>query len=153
MKIEDHIPETRWQLFVEPEDRQVTGLRKKLSDFNIAKARSDQGFGLGIFANDLQQQLVAGIYGWIWGACLEVDYLWVHEALRGRGYGKKLIDELEKEAIDRGCQIAILDTYSFQAPSFYELLGYECFGVVDGYGPGYQKHFFKKELRQEINTT
>ncbi len=151
MNKEDRVPDTKWQLFVEPENQQVAALRKKLSDFNITKARADQGFGLGIFVHDTKGHLIAGIYGWIWGACLEIDYLWVHENLRGMGYGKKLMIDLEKKALSRGCQLAILDTYSFQAPAFYELLGYECFGLIDGYGPGYQKHFFKKELRAEIS--
>jgi ribosomal protein S18 acetylase RimI-like enzyme len=152
MKKEDRFPEPKWHLFVEPEDQQVAALRKKLSDFNIAKARTDQGFGLAILTNDLQKQLVGGIYGWVWGSCLEIDYLWVNENLRGMGYGKKLVTELERVAMARGCRIATLDTYNFQAPAFYESLGYVCFGVIDGYGPGYQKHFYKKELREEINT-
>lgn len=151
MKIESRIPEPKWQLFVEPEDQQVAALSKKLSDFNIAKARADQGFGLAIFANDLQDQLVGGIYGWLWGSCLEIDYLWVHENLQGMGYGQKLVTELEQEARARGCRTATLETYSFQAPAFYESLGYECFGVINGYGTGYQKHFFRKELKEEMN--
>ena len=153
MKKEDRVPDAKWQLFVEPKDQQVAALRKQLSDFNIAKARADRGFGLAIFVHDMKEDLVAGIYGWIWGACLEVDYLWVHENLRGMGYGNKLMTDLENEAMARGCQTAILDTYSFQAPAFYESLGYECFGIIDGYGPGYQKYFFRKELREENDIT
>jgi hypothetical protein len=42
--------------------------------------------------------------------------------------------------------VAILDTYSFQAPGFYQRLGYEVFGVIHGYPRGYQKWFLKKRL-------
>jgi GNAT superfamily N-acetyltransferase len=153
MNKDDRISETKWQLFVEPGNQQVAALRKKLSDFNITTARVEQGFGLAIFVHDARELLVAGIYGWIWGACLEIDYLWVHKNLRGQGFGHKLMADLEKEALARGCQRAILNTYSFQAPAFYESLGYECFGIIDGYGPGYQKHFFRKELGKTNDTT
>ena len=62
------------------------------------------------------------------------------------GYGRRLLQTLEQEARAQQCHLAILDTYSFQAPDFYQRLGYEVFGVIDGYPRGYQKVFLKKRL-------
>ena len=51
----------------------------------------------------------------------------------------------EARARDRGCHSAWLDTFSFQAPGFYQKLGYEEFGHLD-YRPGHQRHFLKNRL-------
>jgi len=39
-----------------------------------------------------------------------------------------------------------LETYSFQARSFYERLGYEVFGTLDGCPRGHDKFFLRKAL-------
>jgi len=46
---------------------------------------------------------------------------------------------MEHAAKERGCTAAYLTTFSFQARPFYESLGYEVFGILDDYPPGYQK--------------
>lgn len=43
----------------------------------------------------------------------------------------------------------MLETFSFQAPEFYRKLGYQAFGVIDGYADGHQKIFMQKELVQK----
>jgi ribosomal protein S18 acetylase RimI-like enzyme len=77
---------------------------------------------------------------------VEITSLWVHPSLRRNGYGSRLLQTLEQEARSQQCHSALLDTYSFQAPEFYQRLGYEVFGVIDGYPRGYQKVFLKKRL-------
>ena len=101
---------------------------------------------MAIILKDERDQIRAGIYGQLWGQCLDVDYLWVHADLRGQGYGQKLLLELEIEAARRGCTQVFLDTYSFQAPDFYQKLGYEIWGVKDGYPNQHRKYFLKKRL-------
>jgi hypothetical protein len=46
----------------------------------------------------------------------------------------------EMEAKARECTRATLDTYSFQAPSFYERLGYKIVAAVEDFPAG-QKHY------------
>jgi len=55
--------------------------------------------------------------------------------------------KFEEATKTRGGHVAALNTYSFQTPGFYENLGYEAFGTIDGYGHGHHKHFFRKDLR------
>jgi GNAT superfamily N-acetyltransferase len=99
---------------------------------------------LAIFMRD-EAQIVAGLAGETYCGWLFVKYLWVSEGLRGRGVGWELMDRAEALAIERGCHSAWLDTFSFQARSFYEKLGYEEFGRLE-YPPDHQRHFLRKRL-------
>jgi hypothetical protein len=53
---------------------------------------------------------------------------------------------MEDAAQRRGCRAAWLDTFSFQAPGFYQALGYRAFGELAGYPPGHTRHFLWKPL-------
>ena len=68
-----------------------------------------------------------------------MDLLWVREDLRGRGYGKRLLQAAE--AVKRGCRHALLDTMSFQAPLFYERQGYVLYGVLDDFPGEHQRRY------------
>jgi ribosomal protein S18 acetylase RimI-like enzyme len=70
----------------------------------------------------------------------------VDESLRGQGWGKQLLERFENEAIARDCHAAWVDTYGFQAPGFYEKLGYREFGRLDNFPPGSARLFFWKPL-------
>jgi hypothetical protein len=52
----------------------------------------------------------------------------------------------EDEARRRGAKHAYLDTFSFQAPDFYEQHGYQVFGTLDDFPAGHQRYFMTKEL-------
>jgi GNAT superfamily N-acetyltransferase len=86
---------------------------------------------------------VWGQINWNW---LHVGLFWVAEALRGSGYGRRLLAAIEQVARERGCRYAHLDTFSYQARPFYETLGYEVFGQLDDYPPGHKRFFMKKVL-------
>jgi GNAT superfamily N-acetyltransferase len=86
--------------------------------------------------------LLAEVYfGWMF-----VAILWVDGAHRGGGWGRGLLERAEAEAIARGCHGVWLDTFSFQAPGFYQKLGYEVFGTLDDYPPGHTRYFLRKRL-------
>jgi GNAT superfamily N-acetyltransferase len=72
--------------------------------------------------------------------------MWLPEAVRGRGYGHHLLTLAEDEARRRGARHAHLDTFSFQAPGFYEEHGYRVFGTLDDFPAGHQRYFMTKEL-------
>jgi GNAT superfamily N-acetyltransferase len=55
---------------------------------------------------------------------LSIHALWVAESLRGLGVGTDILEAAENASIKSGCRAAILDTFSFQAPAFYEKRGY-----------------------------
>src|SRR5262249_24557101 len=99
-----------------------------------------------IFVRDDLGTITAGIYGWTWGACCEIRYLWVQESLRAQGLGSRLLATAEQEAIRRGCRHVVLDTHSFQAPAFYRKLGYDVVAVVPDYPRGHQRIHLRKLL-------
>ena len=86
---------------------------------------------------------LVGFVAWRW---LSVDLLWVDEPFRGQGYGRALLEQAEEVARAAGCVGAKLDTYEFQARPFYERLGYEVYGVLDGYPADTRTYLMKKAL-------
>ena len=52
----------------------------------------------------------------------------------------------EATAIERGCRLIYLDTFTFQAPEFYYGLGYEIACQLDGFPDGGSKFILRKTL-------
>ena len=100
---------------------------------------------------DENGQIVAGfvaeMYCW---KVIYVDMVWVDETCRHQGLGTKLIRELERIALEEGCTLIHLDTFDFQAKDFYIKLGYEVFGVLDGFPGNHCRYFLKKQLKPVI---
>lgn len=80
-------------------------------------------------------------FGWMYVRALSVA---AH--LRGQGYGRALMEAAEAEAAARGCHAVWLDTFSYQAPDFYQRLGYVEFGRLNDFPPGQMRIFFQKRL-------
>jgi GNAT superfamily N-acetyltransferase len=90
------------------------------------------------------------VTGGLWGASvvgwLYVDLLVVPEGFRGQGLGTELLQQAETIARKRGCIGMWLHTATFQAPGFYEKLGFERFGTVPDYPHGHASLFYLKRL-------
>lgn len=98
-------------------------------------------------ARDASGTVVGGILGhtrWRW---LYIAKLWVDESARGQGLGARLMEAAEELARSRGCTDVSLDTFDFQARPFYEKLGYELFGTLEGYPPGSRQYYLRKRLK------
>jgi GNAT superfamily N-acetyltransferase len=121
-------------------------LAGRIGEFNAAATGVRDGGGVSCVVRDAEGAVVAGLFGWTWGGCLEVESLWVREDRRGRGYGTRLLAAAEAEARARGCTQAVLATHSFQAPGFYGKMGYEVVGVVEDYPVGHRKLHLRKRL-------
>lgn len=91
-------------------------------------------------------EVMGGAIGLIWGGVLYISFLWVDEAVRGKGAGTRLMDAAEGCARERGCHMVALDTHSFQAQPFYEKRGYEVVATIDDYPKGHKKIYLKKVL-------
>ena len=101
---------------------------------------------LAIFLRDERDAILGGAYGHVRGGWLDLSVLWVAEPLRGRGYGKKLLEAAEDEARSQGCGAVFLSTFSFQARPFYEKNGYEAVADLPDYPAGHTYHILKKAL-------
>ena len=100
---------------------------------------------LAIFVRDAGR-VVAGISGWTWGDCCELQSLWVEPGLRGRGLATRLIAAAETEAAARGCSQTVHFTYAFQARALYERNGYELVGRVEDFPSGTHVLWYRKHL-------
>jgi len=116
-----------------------------LRDFNAAVIGPAHQRAVRIFLRE-DDKIAGGLLGEIRWRWMYVAKLWVAESLRGKGYGRKLITAAESQAREEGCIGIYLDTFEYQARPFYEKLGFELFGTLDGYPPGYRQFHLAKRL-------
>ncbi|MHB1206960.1 MAG: GNAT family N-acetyltransferase [Rhodospirillaceae bacterium] len=118
-----------------------------LADYNVGKIG---GFHAEPVAVLLRHPVCGEIVGGLWGIVvadwLFVELLFVPEDCRTRGLGSSLMKQAEVIAVKRGCVGIRLDTYTFQAPGFYEKLGYQAFGRLDNHPRGHQRIYYSKTL-------
>ena len=132
---------------VENPDRSVWSvIAQGLREFNTQKAGEDHAKELCIVLYSPDQQIVGGVIAEIYWDWLFINVMWVKEELRGNGFGEKLLKSAEEEASKLGAKHAFLDTFTFQAPGFYEKNGYSAFGKLEDFPPGHQRVFYKKDL-------
>lgn len=117
-----------------------------LVEYNSSQAGPSQNRPLAVLVRDDQGAVIGGLWGHTGYDWLFTQLLVVPAALRGRGVGTDIMQLAEREAAQRGCHGAWLDTFEFQARGFYERLGYECFGELPNYPKGYARFFMKKAL-------
>ena len=129
----------------EPAAADLDAVEAGLTAFNTRHIGVADASPMAVFARR-DGVVVGGATGrtqWEW---LFVKYLWVSDEVRGEGLGAHLLGKAEAAARERGCVAVWLDTFSFQAPRFYERLGYRQFGLLDDFPPGRARHFFWKPL-------
>jgi GNAT superfamily N-acetyltransferase len=100
-----------------------------------------------IIARDEDEVVQAGIRFVLAFEWLFVNWLWVADRYRKHGVGSQLMAGAEAAAREQGCRGAYLDTFTFQAPKFYERLGYREFGRLNDFPPGHARIWFSKALR------
>ncbi len=121
-------------------------LEDELYAYNVEHTGYDDGELLTIWVKNTANEIVAGCHGWTWGGSGYIRDLWVHKDLRGQGYGSKLLQAAEQEVIARGCHHVVLESYSFQAPDFYQKHGYEVFAVLEDHPRGHRNYYLRKRL-------
>ena len=124
----------------------VRFLEDRLYEFNRAATGIDDGRALGVFLRDESGNVLAAAAGHTWGGTCELRQVWVAEARRGAGLGRRVLAAAEAEAIHRGCAQLVLATHSFQAPDLYRKFGYEIVSEVPEYPRGHSYLVLRKLL-------
>lgn len=100
-----------------------------------------------ISVRDSRRRLLGGLILESYWRESYIELLWLSARARRAGYGSRLIEAAEREARRRGSRLIHLNTFSFQAPRFYEKQGYRQFGKMAGSPQGASRYFYVKRLR------
>ena len=82
---------------------------------NIAVTGRSEWFPVAFYLKDKRGEVLGDVLGNIWAGGIHIGTLAVTMAMRGRGFGKQLMEQAELYAVEHGCTIAFLETFSFQA--------------------------------------
>ena len=128
------------------ESERVQELGYLIRAYNRSKREASTSEPLNIFVEDEDGNLMGGLVAETFGYWLEIEYLYVGEALRGQGLGSHILQRAEEEARDRKCKYSFVDTFNFQAPKFYEKHGYKEVFALKNYPYTGERYYYTKEL-------
>ena len=131
---------------LELNEAQLETLEEQLSAFDEHHItyKMDGSIQIGI---EEDGKIVAGLDACVTAfKILYVSTVFVEEAYRRKGYGKRLMEEMEKRARGMGVNLIRLDTFNWQGKEFYEALGYEVVGSYENPVDGYAEFFFIKRI-------
>jgi ribosomal protein S18 acetylase RimI-like enzyme len=127
-----------------PTDADRRAILAPLDAFNKTKAGNENYEPIAVVLRDETGNIVGGIWAQLYFDWAFIELLFVPESLRGGDFGSKLIREAEEIIRAKGAVGVWLDTFSFQAPGFYERQGYERFGTLENYPKGMTRFFYRK---------
>ncbi|GJD71912.1 GNAT family N-acetyltransferase [Methylobacterium goesingense] len=104
---------------------------------------------LAVTVRDEGGAVVGGLWGRTGYGMLFVELLALGPA-RGQGLGRRVMALAEDAARRRGLAGIWLDTWTFQAPAFYERLGFSECGRITDYPPGHDRIFYVKRLTGQV---
>lgn len=135
-----------WTVEDSPHPADVAFLDSRIDAFNMAATGRADGRGFAVLRRDPHGRIVGGATGYAWAGIGHLDVMWLDEGLRARGLGRELLALAEAEMGRRGASAVYVESYTFQAPGFYERMGYERIGFVDGLPPGHGHVLLRKLL-------
>ncbi len=121
-------------------------LAQQLYEFNALVTGCSDAAYLAATIQNANGEIIAGAAGHTWHRTCFLGHVWVAETQRSTGIGTRLLNAVEIEAKQRGCENVILSTHSFQAPLFYEKLGYRKQADVHDHPVGHKNIWFSKRL-------
>jgi len=142
---------TTHRIFVEhnPSQEKRDFLGKSLLEFDAQKVGSMNIRVFGAFLRDPEGKISAGGLGttmWNW---VYINWFWVDGELRGQGWGRKVLQAIEQEAVRLGCGSAYLNTFDFQGLGFYQKQGYEIYGELNDFPEGHKNFHLRKKLDRD----
>jgi len=123
-------------------------LADRIYEFNVQATSYADGESFAAVRRDESGAIVAGVSGYTWGGCCFVSHLWVSESFRAQGLGIALLTTAEARAKEKGCKIVLVSSHSFQAPGFYEKMGYVQQASISDHPVGYANIVFAKRITQ-----
>jgi ribosomal protein S18 acetylase RimI-like enzyme len=117
-----------------------------INEHDVQVTGEDPERWYSVFLLNARGKTVGGAAGLTsWGLC-EVSALAVAPEHRGKGWGRRLVQAVEKLAARRGCTHVHLHSMNFQAVGFYRKLGYRKMAELVGRRGVYTRFFLSKAL-------
>jgi GNAT superfamily N-acetyltransferase len=141
-------PNNSYKIIIEHEPSQADNdvVLEGLISFNEHVIGEPRDKEFSVFLKNDFGEIFGGIQAHFDTKSVYVEVLWIDEKLRKQGYGKKLLEAVELEAINNGCIFSIVDTIAFQAEEFYLKNGYEPMGEIKKYWYEHSRIFLRKSL-------
>lgn len=132
-----------------PTEREIDLVRQRMEEYNREQTNGEYdkpGVEINLVLKDVQGKVVGGVSASTQVRVMYLEALWVADAYRKRGYGRDLVLAAERVGFDKGCITSHTWSLSFQAPGFYQKIGYEVLGIYDGYPDGITESVLGKRL-------
>lgn len=136
------------EIYNESQNEIFNALVDNLRQFNFKMMSEERSKPLMVVIRDDSGEIVGGIAGRTIYHQFLIEVLWVHDDKRGQGLGIQLMELAECEAKKRGCIAAQVDTLSFQAPKFYEKMGFQIVGKVTDVKNSPDRYFLLKHYHE-----
>jgi N-acetylglutamate synthase-like GNAT family acetyltransferase len=130
---------------------------KKMREYNaknIPLKKEEVVEGIFRVIKDSKGNVIAGITGYIHHnfKSIFINLLWVKEEFRKCCYGTMLLENVEKEAFEKGVNFVHLGTLGFQAKDFYAKKGYEVFAVLGECVLNNKMYYMKKKINNKSDS-
>lgn len=135
-----------------PSNEEINLVQKGLAKFNSQFPGGDLDIpipDISLILRNKKGNIVGGVITSMLCGIMHLEVLWLHEDLRGKGLGKILVLNAERMGRKKGYPASQTWTFSFQAPDFYQRIGYEIKGVFEGYCKGVSEYVLSKKLEDD----
>lgn len=135
-----------------PEEAESIEEKIDALDRSIVPPEDDaEGEEIVLVNTDGEGNIIAGCSAWIdrW-KCADLSHLWVDERYRNRGLGSRLFRAILRAAKEKGCSLATVGLYSFQASAFCEKHGMTVFDTKRDCPKGYAHQYLFIRLDRDV---
>ncbi len=130
----------------EPNETDMKVLVDGMLSYHASKGHPRKVDKYSITIKNEQGKLVGCVMVSVLWNGMEINSLWVDETMRGQGLGAKLMVMAEDEGRKHGADFAYTNTFTWQAPGFYEKLGYTLYGKLENFPAGNELSYYRKHL-------
>lgn len=130
-----------------PADEDVDFLYQGIYEEARKKRGMRPNVRFGFFLKDEDGKTVGGLNGFCYYGCLYMDQLYIDPSYRGQGWGKKLVQMAENFGCEQNCNMLTVTTMDWEAPGFYEKLGYVLMTKIEGYENDTIMYVYRKDIK------
>lgn len=139
----------RFVISENPSEEEMKIVQKGLEDHNRKYPNGELDIptpDISLVLKDKSGNIVGGVITSMLTGVMHLEVLWVDETYRGRGHGKDLVLHAERIGKEKGYTVSQAWSFSFQAPEFYQSIGYKVLGIFDGYTDDITEYVLIKRL-------